>query len=313
MKQRLLLSAALSGALLATAACGGGSSSPSEAAPSAADGKLNVITSFYPVGWLTEKVGGTHVSVDTLTKPGTEPHDLELSPKQIAEISDAKLTVYVKGLQPAVDDAVDKNAKDKAFDAISAVKTLPATEEEEHEGEEAGHEEVEYDPHVWLDPSRLATIATALGDKLATTDAAHAAEYKANASKIAGELTKLDGEFKTGLGTCKQNTIITTHAAFSYLADRYGLKQLGISGIDPESEPSPRRVAELTKVIKDTGVTTVFSEVLVSPKTAQTLAEAAGVKTSVLDPIEGVQSASDDYLSIQRKNLEALRAALSCS
>jgi zinc transport system substrate-binding protein len=311
--KRILISGALSAMLLATAACGddGGSSS--------ADGKTEITASFYPVAWLAERVGGEHAEVAVLTKPGTEPHDLELSPRQVAEISETDLAFYVKGLQPAVDDAVARHAADRSLDALTLVEALPADEhehEEEHaegEAEEHGHEG-EHDPHLWLDPSRMATVATALGDRLASVDSAHAADYKAAAAKVAGELNALDGEFEQGLSTCEKDTIVTSHAAFSYLTGRYGLKQVSIAGIDPESEPSPRRMAELSDEIKRLGVTAVFTETLASPKLAQSLADGAGVKTAVLDPVEGVKDGSgDDYLSVQRRNLEALRAALLCS
>ncbi|GAA3237302.1 metal ABC transporter substrate-binding protein [Actinocorallia longicatena] len=306
MNRRALIAASLTAALLTTtAACGGGADS--------ADGRLPVVASFYPVAWLAERIGGANVSVSTLTKPGAEPHDLELSPRQVAQITDTKLTVYVKGVQPAVDDAVSQHAGDRALDAASLVKTLPAAPEPEGEEEEEGHADVAYDPHVWLDPARMAVIATALGDRLAEADPGHAAGYKADAAKLASELTALDGAFAGGLKNCTAREFVTAHSAFGYLADRYGLKQIGIAGIDPEAEPSPRRLAELRDEIKRTGVTTVFTETLVSPKIAQTLADSAGVETAVLDPVEGVRpGSSDDYLTIQNRNLSALGTALGC-
>ncbi|MEO3783196.1 metal ABC transporter substrate-binding protein [Actinocorallia sp. B10E7] len=305
MKRSVLVSGVLSVALLATAACGGGGSPT--------DGKTEITASFYPVAWLAERVGGGHAAVTVLTKPGTEPHDVELSPRQVAEITETGLGLYVKGLQPAVDDAFAQHAADRSLDVASLVTLVPAAEHE-HEGAEGEAHEGETDPHLWLDPSRMATVATGIGEKLASVDPANAADYRANAAKTAGELNALDGEFKTGLSKCEQHTIVTSHAAFSYLADRYGLEQVAISGIDPDSEPSPRRMAELSDQIKALGVTTVFTETLVSPKLAQTLADGAGVKTAVLDPVEGVKEGSkDDYLSVQRRNLEALKTALVCS
>lgn len=274
--------------MFAVAACGGGSSGQ--------DGKITVIGSFYPMAWVAERVAGSDASVTTLTRPGTEPHDLELSPRQIVSVGEADLVVYIKGLQPAVDQAVDQHAKNKALDAASVVKTLPPD-----------------DPHLWLDPSRLATVATAVGDRFAATDPAHADAYRANARKLAADLSALDGEFKAGLGSCKHKTIVTSHDAFGYLADRYGLEQVSIAGIDPESEPSPARLAELTNQIRSAGVTTVFTETLVSPKVAQTLAREAGVRTATLDPVEGLPEGSKgDYLSVMRQNLQTLRTALSC-
>ncbi|MCD0451119.1 metal ABC transporter substrate-binding protein [Actinocorallia sp. API 0066] len=316
MKLPLVMSVAVSGMLLAVSACGGGGAGAGD------PDRTSVTASFYPVAWLAERVGGGHVTVTTLTSPGTEPHDLELSPRQIGELSETDLAVYVRGLQPAVDDAIAQHAAAKALDAGSVVELLPSDGHEEGHEDEHGHEEEEedhehegdHDPHLWLDPSRMATVATALGERLAEADPAHADDYRANAKKAADDLTALDAEFKDGLAKCADRTIVTSHTAFTYLAARYDLKQVGISGLDPEAEPSPRRLAELVEHIKENKVTTVFTETLVSPKVAQALADEAGVKTAVLDPVEGVRAgSSDDYLSLQRANLAALRTALSCS
>jgi len=289
-------------ALLATttAACGGGTST-------SGDGKLDVIASFYPLAWITGQIGGADVTVSTLTKPGAEPHDLELSPRQVAQISDSKFVVYLKELQPAVDDAVASESTDRSLDAAAQVKTIPFT------GQSEGGGKATYDPHLWLDPVRLSTVATAVGTRLAKIDPDHAADYQAGTAKLVGSLNTLDGEFKQGLASCKQKTIVTSHEAFGYLADRYGLQQVGIAGIDPDSDPSPKRVAELSDLVKKDGITTIFTEALVSPKTAQTLATEAGVKTAVLDPLEGISTPGQDYLSVMRTNLKTLRAALGCS
>src|SRR5512139_4094666 len=261
-------------ALLGGAACGTGGAS---------GGGNTVLASFYPVAWVAQQVGGDEISVTNLTKPGAEPHDLELTPRQIADLGRARLVVYVKGVQPAVDQAVRQHAEDRAVDVVALVKTIPAAPHTAQAAQEAGaaesgteeehgHQQTSYDPHVWLDPSRLAAIATALGERLAAADQAHAAAYRRNASAVAATLTGLDGEFRTGLATCEQRTIVTSHDAFGYLVDRYRLTQTAITGLSPESEPSPKRLAELTQVVKDTKVTTVFTETLVNPKIAETLA-----------------------------------------
>ncbi|SEL71317.1 metal ABC transporter substrate-binding protein [Nonomuraea pusilla] len=290
----------LAGAALLASACGSGQ------AESSASGKPAVIAAFYPLQWLTEQVGGQDVQVTTLTAPGVEPHDLELGVKQVTEIQDAALTVYIKGVQPAVDEAV---AEDRSFDAATAVKTIPAGHHEEG-GEEAHDHEVSYDPHLWLDPSRLAAVATRLGERLAAADPAHAQGYKDRAARTAGALGALDQEFAKGLSTCTSKTLVTGHEAFGYLADRYGLKQVGIT-LDPESEPSPARISEVAKVARAEKVTTIFTESLVSPKVAEVLASQVGAKTAVLDPLES--KPSGDYLSAMRDNLTTLRSALGCT
>ncbi|MFC0039108.1 metal ABC transporter substrate-binding protein [Actinomadura rayongensis] len=286
-----VLAAALALAAAGLTACGDGGTG----------GRADVLASFYPMAFLASRVGGPDVQVSTLTRPGAEPHDLELTPKQIGHVKKARLTVYVNGLQPAVDDAVRHQAGHRALDAGALVPLLPATE-----GPGT-------DPHLWLDPSRMAVLATALGDRLANTDPAHAAAYRERARTLAGQLTALDAAFKAGLRKCARTTIVTAHAAFGYLAARYGLRQVPVAGVDPSAEPSPRRLADLAALVRETGATTVFTETLASPKVAAALARAAGARTAVLDPLEGIRKGSgDDYLSVMRTNLTVLRAALGC-
>ncbi|MEV0236659.1 metal ABC transporter substrate-binding protein [Nonomuraea sp. NPDC050786] len=291
--------------LLTTAACGSGS------AETVSGNRPEVVAAFYPLQWLTEQVGGSDAHVTGLTAPGVEPHDLELGIQQVSELQKAALTVYIKGVQPAVDDAVDA---ERSFDAATAVKTLPSHGGEEHGGEEhAGEEhehEVSYDPHLWLDPSRLATVATKLGERLAAADPPHAQAYKDRAAKTASALGALDQEFAKGLSTCRTKTLVTAHEAFGYLADRYGLKQVGIT-LDPEQEPSPTRLSEVGKLAKAEGVTTIFTESLVSPKVGEVLANEIGAKTAVLDPLES--KPAGDYLSAMRDNLKTLQTALGCT
>ncbi|MCG5211992.1 metal ABC transporter substrate-binding protein [Streptosporangium sp. KLBMP 9127] len=302
--------------LTATAACG--ADQARGAGEDAA--KPQVMAAFYPLQWITERVGGGDVAITGLTKPGVEPHDLELTPRQVVTLTDAALTVYIKGVQPSLDEAVEHNAPDKGFDAAAAVQTLPATEAHEHEeaaeaaepaAEEHAHE-VSYDPHLWLDPSRFATVATKLGERLAAADPAHAKAYRDRAAATAAELTALDAELKKGLRDCTGRALVTSHAAFGYLAGRYGLEQVGISGINPDGEPSPARLAEVAKVARQEKVTTIFTETLVSPKVAEVLASEVGAKTAVLNPLESKPSAGD-YVSAMRQNLSTLRTALGCT
>jgi zinc transport system substrate-binding protein len=269
-------------------------------------GKPKVTAAFYPLAWLAAQVGGPGITVQNLTRPGAEPHDLELTPRQVIDVGESTLTFYIKGVQPAVDKAVRQHARHHSLDAESIVPTLPAPQDEAGNGAT--------DPHLWLDPVRFATVATALGDRLARLDAANAAGYRSRAAQVVTRLAALDQEFHAGLRKCARKEIVTGHSAFGYLAQRYGLQQVGVSGLDPESEPSPRRIAELTTLIRRTGATTVFTETLTSPKTAATLAREAGVRTEVLDPAEGVRPGShDDYFSIMRRDLATLRPALGCT
>ncbi|ORT61874.1 metal ABC transporter substrate-binding protein [Streptomyces sp. CB03238] len=318
--RRLIPTTALAGAvtlgLVTLSACGdsSGSASANE------DGKLDVVASFYPMQFLAQEIGGEHVSVTTLTKPGVEPHDLELKPKQIGELGEADYILYLKGIQPAVDDAIKQAGVKNTVDAAT-LTTLEehgtATEghdhghegEGEHEGEEA---EAGADPHIWLDPVKYAEVAKGVGASLEKADPDNAAAYKKNTDALVKKLGALDTAFKQGLKNTTTKTFITTHSAFGYLAERYGLDQEGISGMDPESEPSPARIKELQDIAKKDKVTTVFFETLASDKTARTLAKDTGLKTDVLDPLEGItkQSKGADYIEVMESNLAALKKAL---
>ncbi|MFD9609389.1 metal ABC transporter substrate-binding protein [Streptomyces sp. NPDC059083] len=315
--RRLIPRTALAGAvalgIVSLSACAGSS----DAADKGGDGKLDVVASFYPMQFLAERIGGGHVAVNTLTKPGVEPHDLELKPKQIGELGDADVVLYLKGIQPAVDEAIAQAGVKNTVDAATLTKLEKHGNEvgHDHEGEEAGHDhasEAGADPHVWLDPVKYAEVAEGVGSALQKADPDHAADYRKNTEALKKELGALDTAFETGLRNTATKTFITTHSAFGYLAERYGLEQEGITGIDPESEPSPARIKELQDIAKKDKVSTVFFETLASDKTAKTLAKDTGLRTDVLDPLEGItdRSEGDDYLAVMRSNLAALKTAL---
>jgi len=283
-------------------------------ASGAAPDKLNVVAAFYPLQFVAEKVGGDAVHVNNLAKPGAEPHDLELNASQVAQIVDAKVVLYLKGFQPAVDEAVEQQGGDRAFDVSTAVPLLGPSAGHSHEGEEHEEESGGKDPHVWLDPTRLATIGEKVAERLGQADPDHAADYTARAAALRSDLDTLDKEYAAGLKTCERREIVTSHAAFGYLADRYDLEQIGITGLTPEDEPSPRRLADVAAEAREHKATTIFFETLVSPKVAETIASEVGAKTAVLDPIEGLQpDSSDDYFSVMRKNLAVLEPALGCT
>ncbi|HET9519215.1 MAG TPA: metal ABC transporter substrate-binding protein, partial [Actinoplanes sp.] len=231
--------------------------------------------------------------------------------------SDAGLVVYLHGFQPAVDEAVDQQAKDRAFDA-SAVEPLLDAATDEHVDEHAGEDEHEdesggKDPHVWLDPARLATIGDKLAARLGAADPAHAADYTARAASLRSDLQALDAAYTQQLATCERREFVTSHSAFNYLATRYKLEQVAIAGLSPEDEPSAQRLDAVRKEAREHGATTIFFETLVSPKIAETIAREVGAKTAVLDPLEGLADTTGDYISVMRTNLTALRTALGCS
>jgi zinc transport system substrate-binding protein len=252
-----------------------------------------------------EQVGGDRVKVTNLVKPGAEPHDLELQPKQVAELADSDLVVYLRSFQPAVDDAVDQQAKHKALDAARVEPLNDAPPEAEEKGK---------DPHIWLDPVRYAAVSDKIAERLAELDSAHAADIRGRAAALRTKLEALDKEYSEGLAQCQRHEIVTSHAAFGYLAARYKLAQIPITGLSPEEEPSPQHLADVAAKARQSKTTTIFFETLVSPKVAETLAKEVGAKAEVLDPIEGIEAgSSEDYLSVMRSNLTKLRTALGCS
>jgi len=286
--------------------------SSSTSAP-AAD-KPKVVAAFYPLQYAAQSVGGDLVNVTNLTQPGVEPHDLELSAQQVAEIAEADLVLYIKGFQPAVDEAIEQQAAGRAIDVSAGLALLAAHEDEAEHADEEGHEHGMQDPHVWLNPMNMALIGTAIKDKLSDIDSANAAAYMSNSEALRTSMTTLDQKFSSGLGSCTITTMVVSHEAFAYLAEAYGFTQVGISGLSPEAEPSPARIKDVANIVTQDGVTTVYYETLVDPKVAQTLADETGATTAVLDPLEGLQPDSDgDYISVMESNLATLKAGQACS
>jgi zinc transport system substrate-binding protein len=276
-------------------------------------GGLAVAASFYPLAWLSAQVGGDAVTVSSLTGPGVEPHDLELTPQDVAAVGEADLVVFLSGFQPAVDEAVNQQAADTAFDAAEAAQlTLTYTPIEE--GEEQTGEAGAVDPHFWLDPMRLADVGDALARRLGEADPGNAATFATNAEAVRTRLATLDAEFTDGLASCANRDLVTSHNAFGYLAEAYDLIQIGITGLTPEAEPSPADLSSVTEFVRANEVTTIYYETLIGPDIAQTVANETGARTAVLDPLEGLnsQSPGEDYLEVMLANLASLKTGQPC-
>lgn len=330
MRSRLLSALSLTAtASLMLAGCGAADSEPTDPAGQPGGTSVSVLAAFYPFEFVDEQVGGDTVAVENLTPTGGEPHDLELTPQQVGALTEAELLVYLEGFQPAVDRAVEQAPPADVLEVTSVVplEDTGAMDAHGHGGgedgegshsDEVGDEHSDRfagDPHLWLDPTRLAQVATAVGERLAEIDDANADTYRANAEELVAELQAIDEEYAEGLRGCERDTFVVSHSAFGYIAARYDLEQIGISGLSPEDEPSPARIAEVQKVAAEEGITTIFYETLVSPDVAQMMADDLGVTTAVLDPLEGLTDSSpgQDYVEIMRANLEQLRAANGCS
>lgn len=270
---------------LIAASCGGGTDTGA--------GEPLIAASFYPLAWIAEEISGGAIEVVDLTPAGVEPHDLELSPSQVGMIGEADLVLYMGGgFQPGLEEVIEP-------------ADAPALDVLEGEGEVR-------DPHVWLDPIRLSEIVerTALAMSEAFPDRSD--ELLQRADALGDRLLELDRDLQDGLADCDRHEIVTSHAAFGYLADRYDLEQIAISGLSPEAEPSPGRIAEVIDLARAHGVTTIFFETLVSPDVAETIAGEIGVETAVLEPIE-TEPDEGDYLDAMARNLEALKRALGCT
>jgi zinc transport system substrate-binding protein len=287
VKSRIVLLCVIIAVLL-SAGCGG-DDAPEDGA---------VVAAFYPLAFAAQQVAGDDTAVENLTPPGAEPHDLELTARDVGRIRDAAVVVYVgEGFQPAIESALEGRGG-PSLDVLHGIDL--------RHGSEGDRDAV--DPHVWLDPLRFAavarSIASALGDP-------------AVAAPLVVRLEALGREYRRGLAQCRRREIVTSHAAFGYLADRYGLEQVPLVGISPEAEPGPREIERLVRKVRETGATTVFFETLVPPDLAETVARESGATTAVLDPLEGLTSAEleagADYFTVMRENLAALRKALACT
>ncbi|MCW2726079.1 MAG: zinc transporter substrate-binding protein [Frankiales bacterium] len=278
----------------------------SSASTAGASGQKEVLAAAYPFTWAAEQVGGPDVRVTNLVKAGVEPHDIELAPRQVGAFQSAALVVYLRGFQPAVDAAIAEAPKDSRLDLTPEVAVQDASSDLSGGGSGG------VDPHVWLDPVRMQAIVKAVRDRLSAQAPQHKAAFAQRADVTLQQLTALDQTFRDALRSCARHDIVTSHSAFAYLAARYGLKQVGISGLSPEAEPAPGRLAEVAGYARTHGVTTIFFEALVSPKVADTVASEVGARTAVLDPLEGVRG-GDDYLTVQRRNAAVLHTALGCA
>ncbi|MCZ2805316.1 metal ABC transporter substrate-binding protein [Modestobacter sp. VKM Ac-2983] len=309
---------ALSLACVGTVALAGCSGTADADAAGAGDDRLTIVAAFYPLAWLSGQVAGDLAEVTSLTPDGAEPHEYELTPRDVAATTEADVVVFLPTLQPAVDAAVEQQAEDRAFDAGEPADLSLTYEAHEHDHEHSDDEHADEpvtDPHFWHDPMRMAAVGDALAEHLATVDEADAEQYAANAADLRTELEELDGEFRAGLADCASRELVTSHSAFGYLADAYDLEQFGISGLAPDQEPSTDALTEATGFVREHDVRTIYFETLVSPAVAETVARETGAETRQLDPIEGLtdQSAGGDYLELMRANLASLQAGQQCS
>ena len=271
------------------------------AAATTATDRVDVVTSLYPIAFAAQRVGGTRIAVANLTPTGAEPHDLELTTKQVDQLLDADVALVVGGgFQPAV----ERTANQRDGTTVAVRDALPTGKDSD-------------DPHVWLDPVLMRDIVDQIRRALTRADPSGRATYQRNADTLSAKLDDLDARYRAGFAHCTRELIVTAHEAFGHLARRYGLREEGVAGLSPDAEPDARRIAELADLARREGATVVFTERLLSPRIARTLAREAGARTEVLDPLEGLDATlradGASYLSVMDQNLRKLRSALGCS
>jgi zinc transport system substrate-binding protein len=295
--------------------------------------KISVTASFYPLYYFAKEIGGDKVNVVNITPAGTEPHDFEPTATQIKDIYQSKLFLFngagldtwASKIQPDLDKNNVTNVEiTKGLTVLKPLEKVNENEahegEDEHAGEEGhkdDHEHEEFDPHLWLDPKLAIKQVETITENLIKVDSKNKAVYEQNSSKLLDKLNQLDQDFRQKLSKCEKNEIITSHNFMQYVAKNYGFKSTPISGISPDSEPSSQDLSQIAKIVKDSGLKYVFTESLISPKLSQTLAAETGAQTLVLNPIEGLSqeeiNKGEDYISIQKQNLDNLKIALQCS
>lgn len=326
--------AAFASLSLVLSACSSATEDASPSQSASANGEVVIVhAAFYPLEFLAKTIGGDQIQVVSLTVPGAEPHDMELTPVQVAELENTSLALYIEGFMPAVDEAIEASVPDRALDLSTTVTLLEGeahSDEEGHSDEGAhsddeGHSDDEvatdddrghgaYDPHIWLDPANMVLMANAVSDRLIAIDPARSDLYSANTAALVAELEALDQEFTSGLANCEQKEIVTSHESFGYLANAYGFEQHGIAGLSPDTEPSPARLVEISEMVIAEGITTIYYETLVSPAIAETVANETGATTAVLDPIEGLaEGSTDTFITVMQANLQALIKGQTCS
>lgn len=311
--------------LLLVTACSQNTVPQSGAAENEAD-KIKVYASIYPMYYFAKKIGKDKIDLELMVQPGAEPHDWEPTAKLMAKMEKADVFIY-NGIQMEMwADKVIGALDNKELIIVEASEGMDLLrlkahdvhekdeEHQEHGDEEENHEHGDYDPHVWLDPIRAIKQAENIKNALIKADGENKDFYEANFSEFAGRLRKLDKKFMDELSDRSGDEIVVAHAAFGYLADRYGLQQIAITGLTPQEEPSAAKMAEITELVKEHGITYIFYETLTSPKLSEVISRETGAEIAVLNPIGGLTKeeieAGKDYISVMEENLESVKKAI---
>jgi len=274
------------------------------------DSKLQIVASLYPLYFFAQQIGGDTAEVSIITPAGAEPHDYEPTAGDVARIEKSKLLILNGGGLEAWGSAIEQTINQTQTRVVHAGEGLIT----QHVKEEAKNS---IDPHVWLSPPLAQKMVDTIARGFIGVDPLHAAGYEVRAMALKMKLEELDGEYRRGLSRCAHKDILTSHAAFGYLASAYHFNQISIAGVSPDDEPGAAQLGDLVRFAQKNGVRYIFFESLVSPKLSETLAREIGAQTLVLDPLEGLSSEEEatgkDYFTKMRSNLANLTIALQCT
>ncbi len=280
------------------------------------ESKLQVYTSFYAVCDFVQKIGGDKIQVYNLVPSGTEPHNWEPTSGDMLNLENADFLFYNGGGMEGWIDKVRASIENENIEYVELSKDVDFIKSEHtHEHEEGeNHDEEGVDPHIWLDPQNAKKEAFAIKEALSAKDAENADYYSQKYDEFAKKADELDESFKEVVSGAENKTIVVAHQAYGYLCKAYGLEQLAIEGLSADSEPSPAKMAEISKTVKEKGIKYIFFEELLTPKAASVIAEETGTELLVLNPFEGLTDEEiangGDYFSVMYKNLENIEKAL---
>lgn len=285
--------------------------------------KPKVYASFYPIYDFTSKVGGDKIDLEQLVPAGVGSHDYEPTSQDLVKLQDADLLVingngmegWAKDLTDSIGDGLSLCDSSENIDPIEGHShSHEENHEEAHGHEEDGHDHGNLDPHTWTSPKNAKIQMETIKNALVALDPANKDYYEENYNKASQDLDKLDEEFRLAAKDFKYKDLVVTHEAFGYLAKDYGLDQMGIEALVPESEPSPARMAEIINFVKENNIHAIFYETSGKENVVDTIANETRVKTLPLNTLETItdkeKEDGEDYISLMRKNLESLKKGL---
>ncbi|MBY6036464.1 zinc ABC transporter substrate-binding protein [Fictibacillus nanhaiensis] len=296
--------------LLVTAACGNNSSDTK-------DGTLNIYTTMYPLEYFTERIGGKHVNVSSIIPPGADAHTYEPSTKKMVEMSEGDAFVYNKWESDEFSSSVAETLKEEELPIIDAAKGIAYThneEHKEHESSEEQHDHSSVDPHIWLDPVLAEQMAQNIYEGLRKIKPEAKDEFKKNYDELIKDLKGLHSAFQSKVENAPKDAFIVSHAAYGYWAERYGLRQIAISGLSPSHEPSQHQIQEIIEHAKAEGISYILYEENVNNKVAAMVKKEVGANTLTLHNLETLTKEDiknkRNYLSIMKQNIDTLEKAL---